>query len=313
MAGYPKRSPSETLKNQLTKADLYLARAARAAELLRLPRRRRSRIHALLGIDRCLREVPLCDVSARKEGAKILYDVIKGMKPHFAQTGMKVYHVTLVDEIGITTDRNPTLRLKALKRKVDKAIRYVGLSGIVFVEVQPLLNYPGGGEGCTLMLHAHALCWGVVSERKVPKRLKCLNNSRSWANQFGARPILARRLKDFKNILKIACYVSKLPHDGKYRSPNSSGEWRFRPTIKGYTYRLALRIAEGFSQYSIFDAVFSVAERKHIRAIWKRRLVDWHRARLERVEQEAPFDIPRFWSRLRRKHKSGYTVGFRHE
>ena len=149
-----------------------------------------------------MQDMRLCDVAARKKGAEILFDVVEDLRPTFDCPGVRFHHVTFVDDIGLTSDRNPILRVQALKRKVDKAIRALGLSGLIFVEIQPLLNYPAGGQGRTLMLHAHAMCWGSVSRRNFRRGLRALNQSRSWSNQFGAKPVMARCLKDFDEVLR---------------------------------------------------------------------------------------------------------------
>ncbi|HPB23848.1 MAG TPA: hypothetical protein PLL48_16155 [Novosphingobium sp.] len=117
-------------------------------------------------------DMRLCDIAARKKAAEILFEVIDELQPVFDLPRMRFFHITFVDDLGITSDRVPVLKVHALKRKVDKAIRALGLSAITHVEKQPLLNYPAGGEGRTLMLHAHALGWGVVSRRRLDLQRK---------------------------------------------------------------------------------------------------------------------------------------------
>lgn len=310
MPKYPQRSPEATLSNQLMKADAYLSKAIRGANHLRLHYLARRKLEALLGANGCMTHMRLCDVSARKKAAEILFEVIAELQPVFQSPGMRFFHITFVDDLGITSDRVPILKVSALKRKVDKAIRSLGLSAITHIEKQPLLNYPAGGEGRTLMLHAHALGWGVVSRRGFREAKQTLNESRSWQNEFDAAPVLERELHDFDEVRRIACYVAKLPHDGKILVPTGNGKRRFRPTLQGYPDRLALRIAEGLSHYSIFDAVFSVGEGKHIRAEWKRRLVEWQRQRLVHCGGGQDFDVEAFWRRRRSNGRTGYDMPF---
>lgn len=307
MSRYPKRSPAETVKRQLDKADAFQCRASSRINYLPLPPLRQTRIEALLGISGCLQEPRLCDVAARKASLSILFEVLKESRTTFELPESKTFHITFVDDIGLMSDRQPHMRLNALKRKVDKAIRALKLSAIVFVEIQPLLNFPAEGKGRTLMLHAHAICWGKVSRRGHRKRLRKLNRSRSWSNCFNAKPVKSRRLKDFDEVLKIGCYVAKLPHDGKIRVPIGGGKFRFRPTLKGYPDLLALRIVEGLSHYSLYDAVFSVGEGKHLRLAWKRKVVEWHRARLHRPGNGQAFNVPNFWDRF---HRAGHCPGY---
>ena len=298
MSKYPVRSPEATLSNQLLKADAYGKRVVRGINHLRLPAPALRRMLALVGVNGCMQDMRLCDVIARKKAAEILFEVIDDLEPIFGEPRMRFFHITFADDIGLTSDRTPTLRVGALKRKVYKAIRSLGLSAIVQVENQPLLNYPAGGDGRTLMLNAHAIAWGKVSRRGFKDARLNLNQSRSWQNLFEAEPVEARELYDFDEVRRIACYVAKLPHDGKIRVPRGD-KYRFRPVLQGYPDRLALRIAEGFSHYSIFDAVFSVGEGKYVRSIWKHELIEWHRDRLSRIDKAHDFDVHSFLSVVR--------------
>ncbi|WP_125954704.1 MULTISPECIES: hypothetical protein [unclassified Novosphingobium] len=298
------------MHHQQQKAEAFLNRVLHGVELIKPPLLGRRKLHALLGVNECRADLRLCDVSARKKSAEILFDVVGGLRARFDSSGVQFRHITFIDDIGITSDRYPLLRFCALKRKVDKAIRTLGLSALVFIEIQPLLNYPALGEGRTLMLHAHALCWGSTSRRAYRSAKRALNQSRSWQNKFGAEPVKDRHLRKFDDVLRIACYVAKLPHDGKIRVPVGEDKWRFRPTLQGYPNRLALRIAEGLSHYSIFDAVFSVGEGRFYRLDWKRQLVDWHQKRLLRYGKGRRFDLADFWQRRHRSGRFGYDKPF---
>ena len=303
-------SPAEALRSQAKKADAFRHKVLKAVEWLQLPPRRRRRLRALLGVRDSLHDIRLCDMTAREKAAEILFEVVHERRDELFAGGVRVHHITFIDDLGVTSDRTPQLRIRSFKRKVDKALRSMCMSGLIFMEVQPLLNYPGGGRGRTLLLHAHALCWQHSSRRGFQRAKEKLNNSRSWKSQFGAEPVHSRRIRRISGALQIVTYISKLPHDGKYRKPHSDGTWRFRGTMKDYPNCLALRIVEGLSHYSIFDAVFSVGDARGIRLEWKRRLVAWQRQRTARRAPLAPFDIPSFWSRVRRSPRANYKSGF---
>lgn len=302
MKRYRLRSPQTTLVTQTRKSKAFLDKALSAQRRMPLTSKRRQKMLALLGVGGCHKTIRLSDVHARIEATRILFETIELHLPYLVPFGTPMFHITFVDDIGLTSDRKPNLKLTAMKRKVDKAIRALGLSGIVISEVQPLLNYPAKGRGRTLMLHSHALCWGNTSRRKFRATLKTLNNSRSWKNHFGAKPAMSRRLKlGTDDGLRIVCYLAKMPHDGKYRVPvNGGASFRFRPTMKGYPDILALRIAEGLSHYTIYDAVFGVGDGAVIRKHWKRELEAWHRQRLGSAERVHSFAVGKFWRRVRR-------------
>lgn len=317
MPRYPTYSPEETLARQVTKSRVFLRRVLAASHRLSLPPKRQRRLHALLGVDGCTHAMLLSDVALRIEGARLLFDVVREQLPTLAREGTPMFHITFADDIGLMSDRTPVFKLAALRRKVDKAIRAMGLSAIVMTEVQPLMNHKIDGVGRTLMLHAHALGWGPVSRRKFRAATKKLNASRSWSNTFGAKPIVSRKLNNgLDDALKIIAYVAKLPHDAKYMVPvttKSGQSFRFRPTITGYRDRLALRIAEGLSHYTIFDAVFGVGDGKYIRKAWKPRLVAWHRKRTAKRSYARRVFVAPFWKRVHREYGDGryapYAIG----
>ncbi|RYG57803.1 MAG: hypothetical protein EON56_01585 [Alphaproteobacteria bacterium] len=311
MSNYLNRSPAETLARQLQKADVFNDRVQRAITRHRLPPNRERRARAITGAGRVMSDLRLSDVAARKEAAVILFDVVKAHYGEIECPELRMYHLTFVDDIGVASDRTPHLKIDALKRKVDKAIRAMGLSGLVFIEVQPLLNYPARGQGRTLLLHAHALCWGVVSTRAFRKAKKTLNASRSWQCMFGAKPVVSRRLRGgLDDALKIAAYVAKLPHDGKYCVPHEGGGFRFKSTLQDYPDRLALRIAEGLSHLSIYEAVFAVKQGRMLRLKWKRELAAWHRQRCVTGPKTLRFAIGPFWDRVRLSGSSYYAAPF---
>ena len=314
MPRYPTYSPDETLARQVAKSHAYLQRVLSAADRLRLPAERQRRLHALLGVDGCTHDMLLSDAALRIEGAQLLFDVVREQLPTLMREGTPMFHITFADDIGLMSDRTPVFKLAALRRKVDKAIRTMGLSAIVMTEVQPLMNHKTNGEGRTLMLHAHALCWGPVSRRKFRTAKKQLNASRSWSNTFGAKPIVSRRLHNgLEDALKIIAYVAKMPHDAKYMVPvitKSGQRHRFKPTITGYRDRLALRIAEGLSHYTIFDAVFGVGDGKYIRKAWKPLLVAWHRKRTAKRSYARKVFVAPFWKRLHREYGDGHYAPY---
>ena len=307
------RSPEATLASQIIKSQAFLDRVLKAGGRLQLSPKRQSKLHALLGVKGCTKSVLLSDVAARIRATEILFEVTRDQLLSLAPPGTPMFHITFVDDIGLTSDRSPSLKLAALKRKVYKAMRSMGLSGIVMVEVQALTNYPAGGCGRTLMLHAHALCWGNVSRRKFRAARKKLNASRSWQNHFGAQPVHSRRLNQgLDDGLRIVCYLAKMPHDGKYRVPVGKS-FRFRSTLKGYPDSLALRIAEGLSHYTIYDAVFGVGSGSVIRKQWKREVEGWHHGRMNHVEKVDKFNVKKFWRRVHAREASSlylpYEIG----
>lgn len=315
MPRYPIVPPDTTLARSIDKADHLTHRLMRGTKRLHLSPIRRRRLNALLGTDRHVSHLTLADVDARKASSQIFFAVVEEQVGALIPAGAPTCHLTLVDDIGLTTDRDPIIRLTAFRRKVDKAIRSLGLSGVAVMEIQPLTNYPAKGEGRTLMLNTHVLGWGPVSRRKFRAALKKLNASRSWSNAFAAKPIKSRRLKHgVDDALKIICYQTKVPYGAKYRvpCPGRPGRYRFKPTLTGFTDTLALRLMEGLSQISIYDSVFCIGDAKHIRKVWKTRLMEWQRLRSEVGRGPiADFDVPKLWRRIRKTNGSEHYQPFK--
>lgn len=304
MPKFPVFPPETVLARGVDKVDDLSKCLRKAISRLDLRPVRLKRINAILGLEGHLEQLSLADTEARKYSAQTLFGIVKKEGHRLISDADALFHITLVDDIGLTTDRDPRLQWTAFRRKVDKAIRSLGLSGIAVLELQPLLNFAVTGKGKTLMLNAHVLAWGKVSRRKFREAMKNLNASRSWQNVFGAMPIKARRLKGgIDDALRIICYQTKVPYGGKYRFPLSGrvGQYRFRPTLKGFSNTLALRLMEGLSQVSIFDSLFCIGSAKHIRKLWKAELVQWHRRRSKGGSGAlGGFDVDKFWQRVRR-------------
>lgn len=293
--------PETNLASAIRKADQLAYRLRRGCRKLKLTPVRERRLLALLGLDRHIGQLTLADMDARKAALQKLFAVAEQQVPLLIPDGAKLYHVTLVDDIGLTDDRQPIIRLRQFRRKVDKAIRALGLSGFAIIEIQVLLDYPMAGQH-TLLVNAHVLGWGRVSRRKFRAAKKKLNQSRSWSNGFGALPIKARRLKrGLDDALQIMCYQTKAPLGAKRLVPHPklSGEYRFQPTMTGFTDMVALRLIEGLSQICIFDAVFCIGDAKLIRRQWKTELVAWQRLRTEVGGGPVRhFDVSKLWARI---------------
>jgi hypothetical protein len=224
------------------------------------------------------------------------------------------YFVTFIDDMGNTSDRNPEVNLEALRRKVDKAMRKMGLHGVVWIEVQALMNYPGRGHGRTLMFHAHAIAW-TASPFNAFKAAKRINSSRSWSNAFDVPPVKISEMTKLRGHIDwLAHYISKVPHDAKNRMPDHKhfGRHILMQTRAGYRPELAVSILEGLSQIALPDVVFGVGEGSIIRDTWRRKLSAWHRRRTsEDPPSELLFDVAEYWRDLRKRNGSKNFAPYR--
>lgn len=64
---------------------------------------------------------------------------------------------------------------------------------------------------------------------------------------------------------------------------------------------LASRMMECLKQIGISDSVFCIGEAKHVRKVWKERLMGWHRLRTEvGAGPIEDFDVPNLWRPIRK-------------
>ena len=94
------------------------------------------------------------------------------------------YHATFVDESFNTVDTEPVVPLTKIRKRVVRLISNAGLSGLVRIEVAPLVNHEAS-YGRPLLCHAHALVW-TDDEFDHQGWSDRLNNSRHWNCSFGA-------------------------------------------------------------------------------------------------------------------------------
>ncbi|MDB5724144.1 MAG: hypothetical protein JWQ16_898 [Novosphingobium sp.] len=229
----------------------------------------------VLGLARFNSWPVLSNINLRTKSPRILAGCIRNHFAKYPQWDGRFYFFTFAPELGFTSDRTPTLNARSVTRNIQTAHRAMGLSAIGQLEIHPIVNWPQGGLGRTLMLHGHTIAWGDVPEVEVAAVVAELNLQRCWRNPLDATPIVFRALEGGINeAVMLAYYLDKLPTSGKNRAPlrRIPGEYRFWDTQEGYRPELALRVMEALSQFSIFDAVFSVGDGVDIRRDWRSEL-----------------------------------------
>ena len=71
----------------------------------------------------------------------------------------KSYFITMVPDVGVVSDRTPTPDIDMLVRMALLALKLTKLHGVFKIEVHPLMNWPAGGEGRSLLWHIHIIGW----------------------------------------------------------------------------------------------------------------------------------------------------------
>jgi len=260
-------------------------------------------VNAMVGIEGYSQHLLASDMSARRESdAKFA----KIMAKHFnasSSSSRCYYFATFFDDVGVTSDRLPVVNLKALHNKVYRALKALEVHAVAVIEDHPLINYPGGGKGRSLLWHAHAILW-TDNPIDPNDAVATLTKSGAWTCALGAPPIdIVPIVDDVEHIKRVAHYLLKPPHSAKNRMPSTKrpGEFLLMDTTAGYRNGLALRVLEGLSQIELMDLVFGVGDGKKIRQDLRGHMTRWHRQRpLEDTMLDGTFDVWDWWFRMRR-------------
>ena len=292
---------------------LYFDKVTAALPSLKLNEAQAKIIHALMALEGCFEFLLASDSVARLKAGKLLGWLFrrhrKGRPP-----GSQYYLATFVDDVGSTSDRSPIVALKALRDKVYRALSAANINAVCVIEVHPLMNYPGGGEGRTLLFHVHAICWlmeGADAEACINKLLA----TKGWSNALGAAPIDVKPIQDTPDDLeRVSHYLWKAPYSAKNRMPHAKQPDRFllMDTTSGYRPELALRVLEGLSQIQLIDCMFGVLDGTKVRQDFRSNLTRWHRKRFKACAPvESSFDIWQFWRDLRQRAGSSNFAPYR--
>lgn len=243
------------------------------------------------------------DLPARTEASDKLADLIAKLVEQ-CDRKVRFFFITLTDDNGIVSDRVPVFDLSAIQKKVYRAMRLVQMDAICVIELHPVMNYPAGGRGRTILAHVHAIAW-------TGKKLTCAEvedqilAGGSWKTSLGAKPVVVKRIKlEPEDIEETARYMVKPPHSAKNRiaSKKYPGRFRLLNTLKGYRPELALRMTEILSQIEFNDLVFGVNGGAKVRQQLRAHMTAWHRARLIDIDPlPGEFDTWLFWYSLRQQ------------
>ena len=269
----------------------------------KLTKKDRKRLEALLGKRAYSGPIRASDLVATQKFGLICADVIHSYA--LALPDLRWFHVTLFADEFRVSERRPALALKSLKGKAYKEIHELGLSGVAWVDIDALPNYPQGGKGGSFMFHVHVLAF-TERDFDIDHARQKLKRSRSWSCSLKADPThIVEVTGRMGTPAWWAMYGAKPPYRAKRRLLRTDGTARLRWTDEGYRPQLAMRLEEGLAQLALLDGFFAIGEGKDLREDVRRRLVSWHRRRWpdqRRLElgNTRPF-FRRMWSTTRVK------------
>jgi hypothetical protein len=280
--------------------------------LTKLSRKDRKLLQALLGLRAYSGPIRASDLHATRKFGLICADVVHSYAR--AVPNLRWFHITLFADEFRLSERRPALALKRLKGKAYKEVQELGLNGLLWIDIDPLPNYPQGGKGGTFMFHVHALAFTDRDFDLAAARQK-LKKSRSWSCDLKAEPTdITEITPRMGTPAWWAGYGAKPPYRAKRRKLRPDGTARLRWTDTGYRPQIAMRLAEGLAQLALLDTLFAVGEGKELREDIRRDLTAWHRRRWSdqrRLHLRRPSRFfKRMWAATRaRRYKKWRIVG----
>jgi hypothetical protein len=257
---------------------------------------------ALLGIHGHAERILWSDVAARYKASKLFATLMAQHRA--ARPNTRTYYlITLIDDCGTTSDRTPNLALETMTMKAWRALNSMNLNAVGMLEVHPLMNYPGGKDGRSLILHGHAIAWADAPFNHRAAEA-AFNASPAWTCSLGAKPVDIRPIDPAPgHIERVAHYLAKAAISVKNLMPkiNKPGRFKMKDTTAGFRDGLASRLFEGQSQVELMSVMFGVGEGSMVRQAIRTELTRWHAARKGDVLVPKTFDVWAFWLAIRQR------------
>lgn len=234
--------------------------------------------------------------------------LIKLLRRHFLNElddARRWRFVTVISDEGNGLEYAPELSPKAFQKDVYRLLNEAGVSGIYVLEIQALNNFPHGGHGRTLSLHAHGLIWHDDPAFSWKDALSTMRKSPRLRSVFDAPTVHFRGLSDVKDIEWRAHYLSKAPFMGKNVVPSSvpgrAYEFKHYPVREDF----AVRLFEVLSHFEVTDVVWGIRAGTAVRREWLAALKEWHAGELRRLRRHIlyrDFDMADMWGRIHRRN-----------
>lgn len=197
----------------------------------------------------------------------------------------KLYFATLIDRTWHLNRRDKKLPLKSMMRRVKDTLRAIGWEGILWVEVQAVVNM---GDR-HLMPHFHGLLWKKDRKslplRRADARFNALFQGAGQARGIVLKPVLGDANAEITRMIR---YATKYPDEAKSYIILNSGEGAFRSgeeaqgtmrnaSSKNYSKKDRLRILRLFSQHEVEGIVLAVGKGTRIRKAASKKLTAYAR------------------------------------
>lgn len=301
-------------------ADEFLERFNRGEDCFVLTKKQVLALGAATGQAGMTEKLLLSCIRIRLEfTAQLIQQWSKHWKKHRGEPSRQYMFITILTDSGNTLARRPFIDLEALRRRIDKLLRPLGLDAVFMTEVQLLTNFPRFGYGATHQWHGHCIATINDSAFDVEAIKALLCQSGRLSNVFGAPTVRITSIETLAHLMRCCAYMSKLPAVGKriVPDPKIPGAWTFDKVFVRKDE--AFRLVEGLSQIEIGQVVHSIGNGKHILRPAMKALRQWHKLKYAKARHKltADDDIADIWGAIRGSRVNDvnepYRIGSRSE
>jgi hypothetical protein len=281
MSKKAKRNALDALRKSITEFRRKVELAKPSEFLPKGRKERRKRFAINLG--------NLADDGARRLASESLIDRLLEHHANTKDSFRQLYLGTFCWDAGVVDLRPPyTADLRAMKLKVYKTVRKLGMDGVGFIEIAPLRRSKHRPE--CLLIHIHVICWAKPGFKPI-KTAKELSKKNRFPNSFGApsvdfrsRKMAAARFRDkgsamyahlFSDLQEdqtenslawLGYYLWKAPAYVLQVCPRKERDDRcvLRSSSSSYSSQLALALERLLNEIPIADAMFGIGHGKAI-------------------------------------------------
>lgn len=252
----------------------------------------------VISMGRLPTRLQLANLRIRRQAYRLLYSAVRAAWSGPPLARRRWFFITLVGDVGNSLEYRTVVELRRAKRDFAKMLADTGLHAIGMLEIQAGANYPGGGHGSTLELHAHAI--GFTDNPAFPTHAvsRALCGRTILANWLGAPTVRIDPITSRGHLRRQCYYMCKAPFQGSRIEPDGSKASGFRRVgVSIERPALALRIAEVLGHLTVDDAVFCTGKGGiALKGEWLRALREWHGRRCCGHDVDVPALIQNVWN-----------------
>ena len=218
---------------------------------------------------------------------------------------------------GFTFVANPQIDFLRMRQKVRNAMAENGLHGITAMEVHPFRDVWKWEASRRLCAHSHSIVWSydpkfdpLVMEERMQRRFPNMLGAPGFHFSNRARYVkkelqAGRPINDtsadmtVEDLVYLAAYMLKPPTSMKRIVTDKEDPTKksLKTTSDSFSGKLALQMAQIWSQLSPFDTVFGTGEGAVVRAKWAQEMRDYEMRNRGLIGLRKPeIDVTGLWA-----------------